>query len=329
MSKSLADKFGRRIRYLRVSVTDRCNFHCKYCMPEGEFEHLSHSCILSFEDMLFACSVFAEMGVEKIRVTGGEPLVRKGVTDFMHMLTDVKGIEEVTLTTNGSLLEKFADEIVAAGIRRVNISLDSLRPERYRDITGGFDLDRLLKSLYIAKKAGLDPIKTNTVVIRGFNADEIHDFCDFSVRSGVVARFIEFMPIGNSPDWKQENIVLGSEMLKIIGEKYDYEEIKKEHHAGPAKNYRLSNGGRVGIITPISNHFCSECDKLRLTADGKLRPCLLTEEEYDLKEPIRKRDREGLIEAISGALCKKEKEHHVVADKRNERYKRTMSGIGG
>jgi cyclic pyranopterin phosphate synthase len=329
MNDQVKDKFGREIKYLRISVTDRCNFRCKYCIPDENFKHLHHSDILRFEDLLFASEVFASLGVEKIRVTGGEPLVRKGVTDFMGSLAKVEGVKEVTLTTNGALLGKYAAEIAAGGVKRINVSLDSLKAERYKEITGGFEINKLMKSIFEAKREGLRPLKTNTVLIRGFNDDEIYDFCEFSARAGIISRFIEFMPIGNSGDWKKENIIYGSEILEIIKRRYSLKPLQKEKSAGPALNYELSNGGKIGIITPISNHFCADCDKLRLTADGKLRPCLLTDTEIDISEAVRSRDKAKLIKAIEEALFRKEKEHHVVAGNRNEKFKRTMSKIGG
>lgn len=325
----LRDKFGRDIKYLRVSVTDRCNFHCKYCMPSHDFNNIPHSKVLSYEEMLFAIEVFSEIGVKKIRVTGGEPLVRKDIGSFLERIGHIKGIEETTLTTNGALLKKFTDEIKSAGIRRINVSLDSLREERYKDITGGFDLEKIIDGIKHAQRSGIGPVKTNMVVIRGYNDDEILDFCEFSAKNRIITRFIEFMPIGNFGEWKEENIVTGKEILERIKKKYDLVQMKKANLAGPAQNYELSNGAMIGIITPISNHFCSECDKLRLTSDGKLRPCLLSDAEIDLTEVIKNRDKKGLIEAIAEGLNLKEEEHKVLSEKRDDGYKRTMSKIGG
>ncbi|WP_265823209.1 GTP 3',8-cyclase MoaA [Geovibrio ferrireducens] len=329
MNSTVQDRFGREVRYLRISVTDRCNFRCKYCMPSDEFKHLEHSSILRFEDMLFVTEVFASLGVHKVRVTGGEPLVRKGVTDFLRELHKIEGIDEVTLTTNGALLGKYAEEIAASGVKRINVSLDSLKAEKYKEITGGFDIQKLMESIFLAKKAGLRPVKTNSVLIRGFNDCEIYDFCEFAARADIVVRFIEFMPIGNSCEWKKENIMYGAEILDLISKRYKVTPVGRDKNAGPAKNYQLSNGATIGIITPISNHFCSECDKLRLTADGKIRPCLLTDKETDIVDAVRSRDKDALRAAIMDALGKKDEEHHIVADSRNERFKRTMSKIGG
>lgn len=325
----IKDKFGRDIKYLRVSVTDRCNFKCKYCMPTGKFEHICHSDIMSYEKLLFAISVFAELGVRKVRVTGGEPLVRKKIGSFLRQVSDVKGLEEVTLTTNGALLENFLDDIKNAGIKRINVSLDSLRPDRYKDITGGFDIEKIIDGIKSAQRAGIGPVKTNMVVIKGYNSDEILDFCEFSAENRIITRFIEFMPVGNFSEWKEDNIMYGSEILEVIKSKYEVKEIKKQKLGGPAKNYELSNGAMIGIITPISNHFCSDCDKLRLTSDGKLRPCLLSDKEVDLNPALEKGDRQALKEAIKEGLNIKEKEHKVLSEKRDDGYKRTMSKIGG
>jgi len=326
---NMKDKFGREIKYLRVSVTDRCNFRCKYCMPTNDFHNIDHNNILSYEDLLFAIDVFGEIGVKKVRVTGGEPLVRKDIGSFLEKIGKIKTIEEVTLTTNGALLERFTDEIKKAGIKRINVSLDSLKNSRFCDITGGFDLEKIIDGIKHAQRSGIGPVKTNMVVIKGFNDDEILDFCEFSANNRIITRFIEFMPVGNFSEWKEENIMYGKEILDVIKTKYEVTEVKKVKLGGPAQNYELSNGAMIGIITPISNHFCHECDKLRLTSDGKLRPCLLSDSEIDLTDAISKGDREALKAAIAEGLNIKEKEHKVLSEKRDDGYKRTMSKIGG
>lgn len=329
MSEDLKDKFGRRYKYLRISVTDRCNFKCKYCIPNDNFQDLSHSSILSYEEMFLATKAFAQLGVNKVRITGGEPLVRKNVSFFLRGVKNISGIEEVTLTTNGSLLYKFAKDIHEAGINRINVSLDSLREDRYSFITGGFDLKNIINGINIAKKEGIKPIKVNTVVIRGFNDDEILDFCDFAVKNDIVVRFIEFMPIGNSAGWHKDNIITGKEIIDIISDKYSLEKVEKKSLDGPAKNFRLSGGGMIGVITPISQHFCSECDKIRLTSDGKIRPCLLSDDELDVREVIRKGDIEEIKKKIRESLNIKQEEHHLSNRSCRELYKRTMSKIGG
>ena len=209
------------------------------------------------------------------------------------------------------------------------MSLDSLKAERYKDITGGFSLDSIIDGIKDAQRAGIGPVKTNMVVIKGFNDDEILDFCEFSAKNRIITRFIEFMPVGNFSEWKEGNILYGSQILDIIKTRYELIEVKKANLAGPAQNFELSNGAMIGVITPISNHFCHDCDKLRLTSDGKLRPCLLSDKEIDLTQAIRTGDRKALTDAIAEGLNIKEKEHKVLSEKRDEGYKRTMSKIGG
>ena len=284
MNKETFDKFGRRLKYLRISVTDRCNFRCKYCMPNNDFEMVECSDILRYEDILFASEVFASLGVNRIRITGGEPLVRKGICQFLDKLTKIENISEVMLTTNGSLLEKYAADLYNAGVKRLNISLDSLIPERNKYITG--------------------------------------------VEYNIICRFIEFMPIGNSENWNEKNIVYGSEIIERLKD-FEPQEMLKDKNSGPAVNYKLNNGGIIGIITPISKHFCSECDKLRITADGKIRPCLLSDNEIDIKKAIKDKDKEMLIKQIMQSLNIKHNEHNITTGEQNHDFKRTMSKIGG
>lgn len=328
MSKVISDGFGRQLKYLRISVTDRCNFRCRYCMPSNTFTHIECENILRYEDILFAAEAFAELGVNRIRVTGGEPLVRKGICGFLGRLTKIHGINEVMLTTNGALLPKFAGEIYDAGVRRLNISLDSLQEERGDYITGVKRFRDTMEGIKTAVRTGFSPIKVNAVIIRGFNDDEIGDFCRFAADEGIIVRFIEFMPIGNSAEWNKDSIVTGSEILERIAP-FMPEPLKKDENAGPARNYLLNNGGTVGIITPISRHFCGDCDKLRLTSDGKIRPCLLSDREINLNEAIRAKDSDALKELILEAVVTKGHEHNVSAGEKNEKFKRTMSKIGG
>jgi len=329
MSEKLKDKYSRTYKYLRVSVTDRCNFRCKYCIPTHDFEFIPHSKILKYEDIIFAVDAFSKLGIEKIRLTGGEPLVRKNISFLISEIGKIKGIKETTLTTNGSLLGKFAKDIYNAGIKRINISLDSLKQERYEYITGGFRLNDIIEAINQSIKVGLNPIKINVVAIKTFNDDEILDFCDFAAKNSLNVRFIEFMPIGNKIQWRKEHIITGDEILKIISKKYSYEPVKKADYEGPAVNYMLSNGAKVGIITPISNHFCSECDKLRLTADGKLRPCLLSDKEINLFDEIKNRDFDKFKEKIHESLKLKELDHNITNEACDTQFKRTMSKIGG
>lgn len=326
--KEIADKFGRRLKYLRISVTDRCNFRCKYCMPNNDFNMMECDDILRYEDILFAASVFAKIGVNRIRITGGEPLVRKGIIDFLNKLTKIENIQEVMLTTNGSLLHKYVHELYNAGVKRLNISLDSLKGERNKYITGFNKTDNILKGIELAANVGLKPIKVNSVIIRDFNDDEIIDFAELSAKHNIICRFIEFMPIGNSDNWNDKNIIYGDEILKRL-EKFQPEPMEKDINSGPAVNYKLNNGGIIGIITPLSKHFCSDCDKLRITSDGKIRPCLLSDNEINIKEALKKQDEDMLINLIMDSLNIKKDEHNVVNTEQKYDFKRTMSKIGG
>lgn len=328
MNKETIDKFGRRLKYLRISVTDRCNFRCKYCMPNNNFEMMECADILRYEDILFASEVFASLGVNRIRITGGEPLVRKGLCQFLDKLTKIENIQEVMLTTNGALLEKYADDLYKAGVKRLNISLDSLIPEKNKYITGVDKTDEVLAGIKKAAETGFSPIKVNSVIIRDFNDDEIVNFAELSAKYNIICRFIEFMPIGNSENWSEKNIVYGDEIIKRLKD-FEPKEMPRDKNSGPAVNYKLNNGGIVGIITPISKHFCSECDKLRITADGKIRPCLLSDNEIDIKEALQTRDRDLLVKQIMQSLNIKHDEHSITIGEQNHDFKRTMSKIGG
>lgn len=328
MNNEIKDKFGRRLRYLRISVTDRCNFRCKYCMPNNNFEMMECADILRYEDILFASEVFASLGVNRIRITGGEPLVRKDLCQFLDKLTKIDNIQEVMLTTNGSLLNKYAQELYEAGVKRLNISLDSLNHERNKYITGVDKTEDILAGIKKAAEIGFKPIKVNSVIIRDFNDDEIIQFAELSAKYNIICRFIEFMPIGNSENWNENNIVYGSEILERLSA-FEPQEMEKDINSGPAVNYKLNNGGIIGIITPISKHFCSECDKLRITADGKIRPCLLSDNEIDIKKALQSRDKDLLIKQIMQALNIKHDEHNVNVGDTNHDFKRTMSKIGG
>lgn len=328
MNKETIDKFGRRLKYLRISVTDRCNFRCKYCMPNNNFEIMKCSDILRYEDILFASEVFASLGVNRIRITGGEPLVREGICRFLDKLTKIENIQEVMLTTNGALLEKYAEDLYKAGVKRLNISLDSLIPEKNKYITGVDKTDEVLAGIKKAAETGFTPIKVNSVIIRDFNDDEIINFAELSAKYNIICRFIEFMPIGNSENWSEKNIVYGDEIIKRLKD-FEPQEMPKDKNSGPAVNYKLNNGGIIGIITPISKHFCSECDKLRITADGKIRPCLLSDNEIDIKEALQTRDKELLVKQIMQSLNIKHDEHSITIEEQNHDFKRTMSKIGG
>ena len=322
------DSIGRRLKYLRISVTDRCNFRCKYCMPNNDFKMLECDDILRYEDLIFATEVFSSLGVNRVRITGGEPLVRKNIVDFLGSITKVNGIKEVMVTTNGTLLKKLGHELYDAGIRRLNISLDSLKGDRNKFITGFDRTEDILDGIKLVQSLGMKPIKVNTVIIRDFNDDELEDFAEMSAKYHIINRFIEFMPIGNSDNWNEKNIVSGSEIISRLS-KFNPTELKRDENSGPAVNYKLNNGGVIGIITPMSHHFCSDCDKLRLTSDGKIRPCLLNDTEIDIKPMLKNRDKDGLINLIKSAFNIKNDDHNINVLEDRHAFKRTMSKIGG
>lgn len=289
---TMQDSFHRELRYLRISVTDRCNLRCRYCMPEEGICKQSHADILRYEEITTIASVMAGLGVRKIRLTGGEPLVRKGLSSLLESLNGIAGIEDVSLTTNGLLLEEQLDRLIAAGLRRVNISLDSLNPAVYAHLTRGGDLARVLRAVELCRERGLSPVKLNVVVIRGMNAGEINDFIRLA-EGGLHVRFIELMPLGEAAGWSRDHFVdLGAvfggrdDLTPVLTSEDNSEDnaIERAGYSGPCRYFRRKeNGGLIGIITPISNHFCGTCNRLRLTADGMLRACLHDNRETDLK----------------------------------------------
>lgn len=307
----LSDSFQRPINYLRISVTDRCNLRCIYCTPSEGIELFPRDEILSFEEILRVVQAASSLGISKIRLSGGEPLVRSGLVDFIRELARVPGIDDISLTTNGLLLKERARELKKAGLHRVNVSLDSLKAERFLEITRGGELKKVLAGLEEAEKAGLRPVKINTVVIRGINDDEILDFCQRS-REGWNVRFIELMPLTRE-DTTQKLITIG-EMQKTIEESLGkLQPGPKIVGNGPARYYRLDGSlGTIGFISPVSEHFCFGCNRLRLTAHGKLCPCLLGDEEIDLKAPLRNGiSDDGLKEIIKEAARAKPERHHL------------------
>jgi GTP 3',8-cyclase len=308
----LSDSFQRPINYLRISVTDRCNLRCIYCMPETGVELMAHYDILSYEEIYSVVKAAAELGITKVRLTGGEPLVRAGISDLVGLLAGIDTIEDIALTTNGILLAQHAPELKEAGLNRVNISLDTLKPERFRRITRCGTLANTLEGIEAAQTAGLTPVKINMVVMAGVNDDELTDFAAKTVRDGWNVRFIELMPSSaNEP--VASKLVSVSEMKKRIEKMGKLEPSRIEAGNGPAKYFRLPGAkGTVGFISPVTEHFCIQCNRLRLTADGKLRPCLLNDDEIDLKEPLRSgASLEELKKLISKAIASKPKGHRL------------------
>lgn len=308
----LKDRFERTIDYMRVSVTDRCNLRCIYCMPSQGLLPMEHGEILRYEEIVRIIRIAAHLGVKKIRITGGEPLVRRDIPYLIESIKGIESIKDLSLTTNGILLEKYADAIAGAGLNRVNISLDSLDPGRYREITRGGDINAVFRGIAAAERAGLNPIKINMVPIQGVNDDEIVDFAAMTLGSPYQIRFIEFMPFGMRGAWKPEKFI-SAEGIKAIAEKIGPLSPVKMKKAGPAKYFRFDEAqGVLGFISPLSNHFCAECSRLRLTADGKLRPCLFSETEIDLKYALRSNASDAEVERLMRlSITVKPKGHHM------------------
>ena len=324
----LSDSFQRPINYLRISVTDRCNLRCVYCMPAGGVCLMPHADILSYEEIYKIAVAAAELGVNKVRITGGEPLVRTGLPELIRMLKRIDAIDDISLTTNGMLLERYAVELKSVGLRRVNISLDTLDLDKFARITRGGNLSDALKGIEAAKAAGLNPVKINVVVIPGVNDDELPRFAAKTMNEGWNVRFIERMPFSGEDASASQFIPVSEirEHLELLGELEPY---SVNIGNGPAKYYRLPGAnGTIGFITPVSEHFCFQCNRLRLTADGKLRLCLLNNEEMDLRAPLRKGiSTEELKKLIEKAIASKPLGHHLAEG--DVKQDRPFSQVGG
>jgi cyclic pyranopterin phosphate synthase len=320
------DSFGRSINYLRISVTDRCNLRCIYCMPPEGVPQISHSEILSYEEIWAVVQAAAELGINKVRLTGGEPLVRADLPKLIKMISQVEEIEELSLTTNGTVLKKYALELKQAGLSRVNVSLDTLKADKFRYITRLGELKTVLGGIEAAKEAGFEPVKINTVIMRGINDDEILDFAKMTYEEGCHVRFIELMPFKGAAEF-----VPSIELRQHISLLGKLEPCGSITGNGPAMYYRLSGArGTIGFISPLTEtSFCSRCNRMRLTPDGKLRPCLLGEDEIDLKTPLRNNaSMEELKSLILKAVASKPEHHHLEGG--NVRpVNRRMSQIGG
>jgi GTP 3',8-cyclase len=285
MSK-LVDTFDRTINYIRISVTDRCNLRCKYCV-DGSFGFIPHTEILSYEEILRFANIAARLGVKKVRLTGGEPLARKGIGYLIKEINSIEGIEDVSLTTNGVFLADNMNELKEAGLKRINISLDTMKRDRFAFITGVDAFDDVIKGIEKAIYAGLDPIKVNTVIIKGFNDDEILSFVKAAKKWNHHVRFIEFMPFGDSTLWNSRDIITSKQIEDVIRTNFDLTP-STHNDKGPARMFDIAGGsGKVGFISPVSTHICSECNRLRLTSSGMIRPCLFSDTEYDMKALLR------------------------------------------
>lgn len=326
----LLDPFKRRINYLRISVTDRCNLRCCYCMPETGIPLISHFDILTYEEMLRIVRVFAAEGISKVRLTGGEPLVRKGIADFVSDLSRIEGIEDLSLTTNGVLLKELAQGLKKAGLRRVNISLDSLQRERFRQITRNDDFERVWEGIEEALRVGLSPVKINMVAIQGLNDDEIESFARLTLQLPLTVRYIEYMPAGNGEKWEMGDVLTIPQIKKRIENVGTLIPISSERWDGPAMRFRIDGAvGEIGLIGAVSNHFCSDCNRLRLTADGKIRTCLFSDEEIDVRDILRKGGSDSDLRGrLHVALAAKPARHHIDTHQ-FKKCQRNMSAIGG
>jgi cyclic pyranopterin phosphate synthase len=330
----MLDHYDRDINYLRVSITDRCNLRCTYCRPKEGISLKGHADILRYEEILRVVSQTVKMGLIKVRLTGGEPLVRRGFVEFAGDLKKIKGLQDISLTTNGILLAQYAEDIFRAGITRINISLDSLDKEKYFQITRGGNLDDVFNGIAAAEKAGFAPIKINTVLMKGFNDNEALDFVRLALSKPFQVRFIEMMPVSEVSAGRSADFLPTRQLLETINRRFRLEPLagKKNKSDGPARLYKMKDGlGEIGFINPVSDHFCSTCNRLRLTADGKLRACLLNDVEIDLREALSRHcDDDELAGLIREAILLKPQRHDLdCTDRHLKKCHRDMSDIGG
>lgn len=313
----MKDKFNRDITYMRISLTDRCNFRCVYCMPEGGIEKCSHFDIISLEEIVKIVKAAAKNGIKKIRLTGGEPLVRKGIVDLCREISNIEGIEEICITTNGALLKDMAKDLKDAGVNRLNFSLDTLNEEKFKYITRGQDLNKSLDGIKEAIKLGFK-IKINTVLIGGFNEEDIVDLVELTRENDIQVRFIELMKIGQTKNWEEEKFIPNDVVLEKLPQ------LEEFGTQGVAKTYKIPGYiGTVGLISPVSCSFCDDCNRIRLTSDGKLKPCLHSNLEVDLKGL----SDEELEKVIKEEIFNKPQSHHL-----KEGYtetERSMNEVGG
>ncbi|HEY8628890.1 MAG TPA: GTP 3',8-cyclase MoaA [Gaiellaceae bacterium] len=327
----LRDGWGREIRSVRVSVTDKCNFRCTYCMPAEGLEWLGRDEILTFEEIARLVGVLASLGVDEVRLTGGEPLVRRDLPVLVEMLAAIPGVRDLSLTTNGVLLDRLAGPLVAAGLKRINVSLDSLSHVRFAELTRRDALDAVLRGLEEAERyPELRPIKVNCVAIKGFTEEEVPALAELARRKPYVVRFIEFMPLDADEIWREDQVLTGGEIRALIEERYGPLVELPAKASSTARRYGFADGiGELGFVNPVSEPFCSSCDRIRLTADGQLRTCLFSRREWDLKTPLRDGSSdEQLVAALRNAVAHKELKHRI-NERGFVRASRSMSQIGG
>jgi GTP 3',8-cyclase len=330
MRKALRDGHGRSIGDVRVSVTDRCNFRCQYCMPAEGLPWLERDGVLRFEEIARLVALLASMGVHDVRLTGGEPLVRKELWRLVERLSAIEDVHDLSLTTNGYLLTRQVDDLVAAGLKRINVSLDSLAPDRFFQLTRRDSLAQVLEGLAAAQRhPELRPIKVNVVALKDFTEAEVLRFAEFARQNPYEVRFIEFMPLDADRAWTRDKVLPNAEIVAMIDAVYPLEPVGRERH-GTSRRYRFADGnGEMGFISPVTQPFCGDCNRIRLTAEGELRTCLFSMTETDLREPLRSGATDAeLEEIIRDAVWRKELKHHV-NDPGFVQPPRTMSRIGG
>jgi cyclic pyranopterin phosphate synthase len=329
----LRDSYNRPIRDLRVSLTDRCNFRCFYCLPHGEPPIAPKEKMLSYEEIEYVCDIFVGLGIEKLRLTGGEPMLRRDIETIIRKLTRLKagGLQDLALTTNGYYLPERAQSLKDAGLDRVTISLDSLKRDVFKRMTGVDVLDKVLAGIAAAKSANLEPIKINAVIVRGHNEDEVADFAAFAREYDVKMRFIEFMPLDSGHEWAREDVVSGKEIRERISERFPLVRVDVARGSETSSRYRFADSapGEIGIIAPVTEPFCGACSRIRLTADGQIRTCLFSTVEHSLRDVVRSgASRDEIIEYIESVILKKEP-RHFINDPGFVTPSRTMSFIGG
>lgn len=330
----LKDSYGRAIRDLRVSLTDRCNFRCFYCLPHGEPPIAPKEQMLSYEEIEYACDIFVSLGIEKIRLTGGEPMMRRDIETIIGKLSRLKSsgrLVDLALTTNGYFLPDRARALKDAGLDRITISLDSLKRDVFKQMTGVDVLDRVLAGIAAAKEAGLEPIKINAVIVRGHNESEVADFAAFAREYDVKMRFIEFMPLDSGHEWSRADVVSGKEIRERISERFPLVKVDVARGSETSSRYRFADGapGEIGIIAPVTEPFCGACSRIRLTADGQIRTCLFSTVEHSLRDVLRSgASRTEIVEYIESVILKKEP-RHFINDPGFVAPSRTMSFIGG
>jgi len=333
LSMFLRDSYKRPIRDLRVSLTDRCNFRCFYCLPHGEPPIAPKEQMLSYEEIEYVCEIFVALGIEKIRLTGGEPMLRRDIETIIRKINKLKssGLQDLALTTNGYYLPERAQSLKDAGLDRVTISLDSLKRDVFKRMTGVDVLDKVLAGIAAAKAAGLEPIKINAVIVRGHNEDEVADFAAFAREHDVKMRYIEFMPLDSGHEWSRKDVVSGREIRDRISERFPLVRVEVARGSDTSSRYGFADGapGEIGIIAPVTEPFCGACSRIRLTADGQIRTCLFSTVEHSLRDVVRSgASRAEIIDYIHSVILKKEP-RHFINDPGFVTPSRSMSFIGG